>query len=237
MSFPAPPRHEGGPGVGGPGVGGPDVGAVGEGAVGEGAVVGASWDALVLAGGGSRRMGGDDKITLRVGGVRLLDRVLGAVEAAGSVGRIIAVGPPRAPAPGARPLRWTREDPPGGGPVAAIAAGLRLVAAPLVVVLAADLPFLGAVEIRGLLRRVRVPGAEVVLLSDPSGRPQYLAAAWHTAALRARLPVDPAGCAVRSLLAGRAVPTVPASARACLDCDDPGGLATARALDAAAGRP
>ncbi|WP_420497260.1 molybdenum cofactor guanylyltransferase [Parafrankia sp. FMc2] len=207
---------------------------------------GAPWDAIVLAGGLARRMGGVDKATLEVDGARLLDRVLHAVEAARST---VVVGPPRPRPAGSRRVRWAREYPPGGGPVAAIAAGLRLVEAPVVVVLAVDLPFFGAAEVRGLLDRLDVHSAavpavpavpdgaaadaapvDVAVLSDPSGRPQYLAAAWRTAVLRAALPADPAGRSVRSLLAGRQVRAVPADARACLDCDDPEALAAARAL-------
>ncbi|WP_235497659.1 molybdenum cofactor guanylyltransferase [Frankia sp. R43] len=186
------------------------------------------WDALVLAGGAARRMGGDDKAALSVGGARLLDRVLGAVAAARTV---VVVGPRRPPVPGTRAVRWAREDPPGGGPVAAIAAGLRLVTATRVVVLAVDLPFLGAPEVQGLLDAVAAGpgGPQVALLSDPAQRPQYLAAAWRTVTLRAVLPVDPAGRSVRSLLAGQSVRTVAATERVCLDCDDPAALAVARA--------
>ncbi|WP_230203177.1 molybdenum cofactor guanylyltransferase [Parafrankia discariae] len=196
---------------------------------------GEPWDALVLAGGHSRRLGGQDKASVVVGGLRLLDRVLDATRAAE---RIIVVGPPRPARPGSRPVRWTREDPPGGGPVAAIAAGMRLVAAPLVVVLAVDLPFVGVAEITGLLGSLggASPGhgaadvaVDVAVLADPAGRAQYLAAAWRAAALRAALPADPAGRSVRSLLAGREVRTVPATDQACLDCDDPASLAAARA--------
>ncbi|NKI41053.1 DUF6457 domain-containing protein [Streptomyces physcomitrii] len=77
------------------------------------------FDAVVLAGGGARRLGGADKPGLRVGGRRLLDRVLTACAAAE---RTVVVAAPRATV---RPVRWTREEPPGSGPVAALAAGLR----------------------------------------------------------------------------------------------------------------
>src|SRR3954451_21606618 len=89
------------------------------------------YDAVVLAGGSGRRLGGVDKPALRVGSTSLLDRVLGAVPDASSV---VVVGPSRATS---RPVTWVREDPPGGGPVAALAAGLPLMTAPFVAVLAA----------------------------------------------------------------------------------------------------
>ncbi|RIW42216.1 bifunctional protein IspD/ispF [Micromonospora endophytica] len=75
--------------------------------------------ALVLAGGAGRRMGGRDKPTLPVGGVPMRERVL--AEVADASPRIL-VGPGPAP----QGVRLTREVPPGGGPVAAIAAGLAL---------------------------------------------------------------------------------------------------------------
>jgi hypothetical protein len=93
------------------------------------------FDAVVLAGGASRRMG-QDKTTLYVGGLTLLDRVLASVAGAG---RVVVVGPQRPVArevvvgpqrPVAREVVWALEEPPGAGPVAALAAGLPHVTAP-----------------------------------------------------------------------------------------------------------
>ncbi|MFJ9826841.1 DUF6457 domain-containing protein [Streptomyces sp. NPDC101160] len=78
-----------------------------------------AYDAIVLAGGSARRLGGADKPGVRVGGRPLLDRVLAGCRDAR---RTVVVAAPRATA---RPVEWTREDPPGGGPVAALDAGLR----------------------------------------------------------------------------------------------------------------
>ncbi|GAQ53803.1 molybdopterin-guanine dinucleotide biosynthesis protein [Streptomyces acidiscabies] len=103
------------------------------------------YDAIVLAGGGARRLGGADKPGVRVGGRALLDRVLGACADAG-VTVVVA-----APRPTSRAVAWTREDPPGGGPVAALDAGLLRTSADRVVVLSADLPFLAPGTVRGLL--------------------------------------------------------------------------------------
>ncbi|MEE4545309.1 NTP transferase domain-containing protein [Streptomyces sp. V4-01] len=77
-----------------------------------------SYDAVVLAGGAARRLGGADKPALPVGGRMLLDRVLAACPGARAT---VVVGPRR---PTSRPVRWTREDPAGGGPLPALAAGL-----------------------------------------------------------------------------------------------------------------
>ncbi|SCK23482.1 molybdenum cofactor guanylyltransferase [Streptomyces sp. WMMB 714] len=105
-------------------------------------------DAVVLAGGGARRLGGADKPAVTVGGRPLLDRVLSACADATAT---VVVGP-RRPTP--RPVTWVREEPPGGGPLAALDAGLRHTTEPLVLVLSADLPFLREETVRTLLAGV-----------------------------------------------------------------------------------
>lgn len=134
-----------------------------------------AYDAVVLAGGGGRRLGGVDKPGLLVGGATLVDRVLAAVAGASAV---VVVGPER---PVARPVRWAREDPVGGGPLAALAAGLSHVKASVLVLLAADLPFLDPATV-GLL--LEVPGT---MLVDETGRDQLLCASFGTADLRRAL--------------------------------------------------
>ncbi|MFF3612508.1 DUF6457 domain-containing protein [Streptomyces sp. NPDC002580] len=110
-------------------------------------------------------MGGADKPGVRVGGRALLDRVLAAC--AGAT-RTVVVAPPRTTA---RPVEWAREDPPGGGPLAALDAGLRRTTAPYVVVLSADLPFLEARTVRTLLDALRTGGSPPQL---PAGPPDPL---------------------------------------------------------------
>ena len=78
-----------------------------------------SFDAVVLAGGSGRRLGGVDKAALEVAGATLLDRVL---LASAGAGRTVVVGPPRRTV---RDVIWTLEDPPAGGPLAGLEAGLR----------------------------------------------------------------------------------------------------------------
>jgi GTP:adenosylcobinamide-phosphate guanylyltransferase len=104
-----------------------------------------TYDAVVLAGGGARRLGGTDKPSLTVGARTLLDRVLSVCADASTT---VVVGPRR---PTLRPVSWVREDPPGGGPLAALDAGLGPVTAPVVLVLSADLPFLRRETVRALL--------------------------------------------------------------------------------------
>src|SRR3954465_16095737 len=103
------------------------------------------YTAVVLAGGKAARLGGQAKPQLEVGGRPMLATVLAAVADASA--RVV-VGPAQ-PVPGGVVL--VREHPPGGGPVAALRAGLESVTADVVVVLAGDLPFLA----RGLVADLR----------------------------------------------------------------------------------
>jgi molybdopterin-guanine dinucleotide biosynthesis protein A len=182
------------------------------------------YDAIVLAGGQARRLAGLDKPALVVGGRTLLDRV---VDAVGEAGRVVVVGPRRQVD---RDVTWCREEPAGSGPVAAIAAGLPHTSADVVLVLAADLPYVAA-AIPSLLHAL--PRGDVALLADPDGRVNHLAAAWRRAALAAALTAvgDPNGAAVRSLLASVAVVPVPDEAGWGRDCDTWDDLAAARAAE------
>ncbi|MFF6802592.1 NTP transferase domain-containing protein [Streptomyces sp. NPDC012616] len=188
----------------------------------------AVYDAVVLAGGGARRLGGADKPGVRVGGRALLDRVLGACADARAT---VVVAEPR---PTARPVRWAREDPPGAGPVAALDAGLRHTAADDVLVLSADLPFLTADTVRRLLAVLRAGPGDGVVLTDGDGRDQPLVAAYRTAALRRELAVltadrgGLAGLPLRRLTAGLELTRVPDPV-ASFDCDTWDDIASARA--------
>lgn len=141
----------------------------------------AAYDALVLAGGGARRLGGADKPGVRVGGRALLDRVLAACVDARTT---VVVADPR---PTPRPVLWAREEPTGGGPLAALDAGIRLSTAEYVVLLSADLPFLDDRTVDELLTTLRTSPADGVVLTDADGRDQPLVAAYRTAALRREL--------------------------------------------------
>lgn len=163
-------------------------------------------------------MGGIDKPALVVRGHRMLDVALAAVAAAG---RTVVVGP-RRDTP--RPVAWACEDPPGGGPAAALAAGLEQVEAPWVVVLAGDLPLVTTSTVAALRRAAH--GHDGALLVDDAGRRQLLAGCWSTAALRAAVDRagDTAGMSVRRLLRGLDVAAVLVDEPAWLDCDTPDDL-------------
>jgi molybdopterin-guanine dinucleotide biosynthesis protein A len=196
-----------------------------------------TYDAVILAGGQARRLGGVSKPAIAVGGRRLLDIALDAVIGAE---RTIVVG---AALPTARPVEWAREDPPGGGPVAALAAALPFVQSRTVVVLAADLPFITAAAVEKLVA-ARGDAAAAIAVDD-DGRDQPLIGCYDAERLRAALPVDPIGASMRSLLsvlaalgALRALGALGALVRVTLggeppitlDCDTADDLTRAREL-------
>jgi molybdenum cofactor guanylyltransferase len=181
-------------------------------------------DALVPSGGRAVRMGGA-KPALEVGGVPLLARVTAALT---SVETVVVVG---STVPGARADVVCLEEPPGAGPVAAVAAGLRHVRAPVVLLLGADLPFVTTDTVAALLRARG--DADRAVAVDDTGREQPLLSAWRTAALEAALRrVEPhEGAALRRLTADWSVPVaLPGDPPPWWDCDDPDDLAKARAV-------
>ncbi|MGY5008083.1 NTP transferase domain-containing protein [Streptomyces sp. 900105755] len=187
------------------------------------------YDAIVLAGGAARRLGGADKPAVRVGGRPLLDRVLAACAGAR---RTVVVAAPR---PTSRPVHWTREEPPGGGPVAALDAGLRHITADRAVVLSADLPFLEEATVERLLAALHTTAADGALLTDADGRDQPLVAAYRTTALRHALAVlagdggnGLTGLPLRRLTAALHLTRVP-DPLASFDCDTWDDIADARA--------
>jgi molybdopterin-guanine dinucleotide biosynthesis protein A len=185
-------------------------------------------DLIVLAGGRGSRLGGASKPAVTVAGRTLLSRSLDAGRFARQV---VVVGPASArPAAGAGAagLLWALEDPPFGGPVAGIAAGLAALeaespAAAWVLLLACDLPW--AADAAGVLLAAAsdLPGeTDGVHLVDGDGRPQWLAGAYRASSLRAavrRLGSGAHGASVRDLLAGLALRGIRDDAGAGNDVD------------------
>ncbi|MDF2091445.1 molybdenum cofactor guanylyltransferase [Knoellia sp. 3-2P3] len=178
--------------------------------------------AVVLCGGESRRFG-SDKTRADLGGVSVLDAVLSSLPEHWDV---LCVGPERPIV--RRGVRWTREDPPGGGPVAGLAAALGEVEAPVTVLLGGDMPGAGPVAVELAAALAGVPDADVVAGVDGDGRVQPLLAAYRTAALRAALPDRPAGTPLRRVLDGLRVHRVEVPERASRDIDTPEDLDAAR---------
>ncbi|HZU72026.1 MAG TPA: sigma-70 family RNA polymerase sigma factor [Acidimicrobiales bacterium] len=151
------------------------------------------FDAIILAGGGATRLGADKPEEL-VGGRRLIDLVLDAVSGAR---RRIVVGPARRLPDG---VATTREEPVGGGPAAAVVAGLALVEADWTVIAAADLPFLSARDVDGLLAAASAARGGAVM-TGADGRDHWVVGAYPTAELRrSAATIEPEGAPLARLL-------------------------------------
>lgn len=155
---------------------------------------------------------GSHKPALEVGGRPMIELVLAAAHEHVAV---VVGAPDRVP----DGTVVVRENPPGGGPVAGIAAGLAALdelvgpdataRIELVGVLAGDLPFLVAEHLDELFVALTsgpldIEPPDVALAVDPAGQANWLCAVWRAGALRRRLDDlgDPAGKSVRRLLAG-----------------------------------
>jgi molybdopterin-guanine dinucleotide biosynthesis protein A len=175
--------------------------------------------AVVLAGGTGVRLGGVDKASIEVAGRTLLEHALAAVAAAGEV---VVVGPQVWTS---RAVTWAREDPPHGGPAAALLTGLDtlLVRPELVCVLAVDMPRFSAGTLTRLIDVLHAgPDADAACLIDERRRVQWLAAVYRYDALLAARPTDRAdqhGLSIRELVGPLRVAEVPALAEEARDVD------------------
>jgi len=157
--------------------------------------------AVVLAGGASRRFR-PDKLAERLDGEPLLDHVLASLP--DQVTTVIVVGAPREVT---RPVVFTSEEPGGGGPAAALVAGLRRAvdeASDAIVTLPGDAPLAGKAASILLGRIESEPSTEAVVGVDASGREQPLQLALRPAAalnvVEAAGPSGAAGVSARRLL-------------------------------------
>ena len=171
--------------------------------------------ALLLTGGASTRLG-RAKAALEVEGTTLARRLAGVLTEVCPL--VLEVGP------GYSDLERVREEPPGGGPLCALAAGWAGLNArghdgPALAV-ACDLPNL-EVELVRLVATWPAPGSVVPVVA---GRPQPLLARWSPTALsQAAAMVDAGERSLRGLLALAEV--------ARIDETDWGRVATAEAFD------
>ncbi|MGN7248466.1 molybdenum cofactor guanylyltransferase [Janibacter anophelis] len=190
------------------------------------------FDAVVLAGGAAERLGGASKPDVELDGRRLLDRVLVSVSDARE---IAVVGDVAVPAG----VHRTLEDPPLGGPVAGVAAGLDALAeagvgtddgpAEWTVLLACDLadplPALGRLLAAWSFAHrsddVDTDEHDGWCLADATGHPQWLLGIHRTASLRRALDRlgSPRDRSMRSLLEASVLVTVPASDDDVADID------------------
>lgn len=208
------------------------------------------FDAVILAGGRSSRLGGVPKQNLTYDGDSLLHR---SAAAAGGARAAVVVGPDTGEVP--EGFLRCREDPPFAGPAAAVAAGLAVLAGlgghrpALTLVLACDMPNVGqavdalkealgsggsgAWEAPGAGRNVPAPDGAVAVSED--GRRQPLVGFYSTPELqRCAAELTASGrltnASAKALLASLDVQlvAVPASSTADVDTwDDAAALGVA----------
>lgn len=177
--------------------------------------------AIVLCGGRGRRFGGD-KTQALLGDRTVLDQVVSGLPDAWPV---VCAGPAR---PLSRDVVWCREDPVGGGPVAALLAALGLVRTELVVVLGGDMPFAPYAAPALVAALHAQPDLDGVVGRDVDGRLQPLLGAYRAAALLAAMPRPAAAAPLMRLLDGLRLDTVQVTSEAAADVDTPDDLRRAR---------
>ena len=191
--------------------------------------------AILLAGGRARRLDGQVKPLLDVGGRTLLQI---AVDAALAIGAhpVTVVGPLLDEG---LPVSWVREDPPFGGPTAAVVAALTSWPATSeapdpewTLLLACDLPTADAATRRLVADIMLLPSdTEGVCLGDDSSRPQWLIGVYRTTALRraaATLADGGRDAPVRALMDDLAIAVVAADDALSRDVDTWDDLIDAR---------
>jgi molybdopterin-guanine dinucleotide biosynthesis protein A len=181
---------------------------------------------------------GRHKPALDVGGRPIIARVLDACARL----PLVVVGDGAAVP---RDVRVVREDPPGGGPVAGIAAGFAALMGPYaaepasaapplerVAVLAGDLPFVTRDALVGLTEALEAdPSAELALPVDAEQRVNWLCGVWRTEVLARRLRAvgNPSGVSVKRLIDSSCRALVADHSGWSADVDTPEDLASARA--------
>ena len=183
---------------------------------------------MVLCGGAGRRFGGD-KTRALLGGTALLDHLLDGLPADWPV---VCVGESR---PAHREVTWCREDPPGGGPVAAISAALSVVGGSVVVLLGGDMPYAAGSASALAATLAGSPELDAVIGRDGDGRLQPLLAAYRTSSLRDAVPEPAAGTPLMRLLDPLRTLVVEVPEAAALDVDTADDLDRARRLGAGPG--
>lgn len=151
--------------------------------------------AMILTGGSSSRFGSNKSLAM-LEGKTLLTHLL--TDLAVNI-EVVIVGP--AFESQSRSLKFVQEDPAGGGPVAAVSAGVAKIETEFVALIATDMPFAAAV-IHDLANSLESSIDGLVPL-DAQGVPQTLCAIYRTNALKNALVKlgNPQGRSMRSLTA------------------------------------
>lgn len=176
---------------------------------------------MILTGGASTRFG-SDKSQVKIGQLSLIQTLLTTLS---PEIEIVIVGPQLGEI--TRTINFTREDPIGGGPVAAIDAGLSMVRSEYVAVIATDMPF--ASQIVEVLSESIPFDEDAIIPLDAQGVRQPLCALYRTKALAQALHKleTVQGQSVRRLMENLTVKELaldPDLQRILLDVDTPSDL-------------
>lgn len=187
-----------------------------------------TWSALILTGGSSTRFGSDKSVAL-LGGQTLLSHLLTTL--AGNI-EVVIVGPPFDFE--TRKLNFVQENPMGGGPVAAVSAGLAEIKSEFVALIATDMPYATAVV--NHLTQSLLHCDDGVVPMDAEGVPQTLCAIYRANALREAIIKlgDPHGRSMRALTSLLQLKYIDLSAELksrLLDIDTPADLQRAIATN------
>jgi molybdopterin-guanine dinucleotide biosynthesis protein A len=187
----------------------------------------AGFSGVLLAGGTAARMDGIDKASIELGGRTLLEICLDAFLDADEV---VVVGPRTVRT--TRPVTFTREDPPLGGPVAGLLTGVDMLLRParLIGVLAVDMPRVSAYTFRRLREATEGTarghdggldgGLDGAFLHDASGRRQLCGVLRADALSRVRPDLEGQhGMSLRTLLADLDLAEVAAIGEEARDID------------------
>lgn len=179
------------------------------------------WSAMILTGGSSSRFG-SDKSQAMLGENSLVDTLLTTLP---SDIEIVIVGPEMQYA--SRKVKYIQEEPRGGGPVAAIHAGLDLIETEFVSIIATDMPF--ASLIINVLTANFPSTEDATIPLDSEGVRQTLCAIYRADSLRAAIAKfeSPQGQSMRQLmklLSVKELPLDPAIERILIDIDTPSDL-------------
>jgi len=183
--------------------------------------------AMILTGGASSRFG-SDKSQAMLGERSLIENLLSTLP---SNIEIIVVGPQVQNA--SRVVRYAQESPLGGGPVAAIHAGLDLINSEFVAIIATDMPF--AHRILDVLIQNFPETEDATIPLDSQGVRQTLCALYRAESLRRAVAElgSTHGQSVRNLthlLSVKEVQLEPSLQRILLDIDTPSDLEQAITL-------
>lgn len=185
---------------------------------------------ILLAGGSSRRMG-SDKANVEFGSGTLLTFQLKQIPSTYSVVVVGETIDTRSKITGPT-ITCTRENPPGAGPVAALASGLELVNTPAIALIAVDAPF----ALPRLLQCKLDSNSHALIPREHGGKVQYLAGLYRSESLRRALKQmgSPTNKSMRELTAH--LPSIDylelgtEDASDFMDIDTPQDLVTAREI-------